>query len=235
MTSRFREVFSNRHVILPVIHVESDQQAVRNALVARDAGCDGVFLINHGVGHQTLINSYVAVKEVLEDFWVGINSLGREPAAVFSESQVDGLWTDNAGIDENSTTQPYADSVNRERELRHWNGLTFGGVAFKYQPEVTSVGRVARIAADYMDVVTTSGPGTGVAASVDKIRIMKEAIGEFPLAIASGITPENVGAYLPYSDCFLVATGISHDFTRLDPGRVAALVRQVRMTPSLHE
>lgn len=57
---------------------------------------------------------------------------------------------------------------------------------------------------------------------------MKAAVGDFPLAIASGITPENVGEYLPWCDCFLVATGISCSFEELDPERVRALVGRVR-------
>jgi len=79
-----------------------------------------------------------------------------------------------------------------------------------------------------MDVVTTSGPGTGEAASVSKIRAMKAALGDFPLAIASGITPENVGPYLGVADCFLVATGISADFSDFDPLRIRALMQIVR-------
>jgi predicted TIM-barrel enzyme len=79
-----------------------------------------------------------------------------------------------------------------------------------------------------MDVVTTSGPGTGQAAHVEKIRTMKAALGDFPLAIASGITPENVKDYLPFSDCYLVATGISDSFEELNPDRVRALVNTVQ-------
>nr|NIN71503.1 hypothetical protein [Gemmatimonadota bacterium]NIO31186.1 hypothetical protein [Gemmatimonadota bacterium] len=53
------------------------------------------------------------------------------------------------------------------------------------------------------------------------------AVGGFPLAIASGITPENVGDYLDVADCFLVATGISSSFTELDPVKVRSLIEQV--------
>ena len=56
---------------------------------------------------------------------------------------------------------------------------------------------------------------------------MKEAVGDFPLAIASGITPENVADYLDVADCFLVATGISRSFTELDPAKVRSLSEQV--------
>lgn len=37
-----------------------------------------------------------------------------------------------------------------------------------------------------------------------------------PIAIASGITPENVVEYLPFVDAYLVSTGISADFYNFD-------------------
>jgi predicted TIM-barrel enzyme len=141
---------------------------------------------------------------------------------------VSGLWTDSAGIWESESKQPYADKVISVRQKSGWAGLYFGGVAFKYQRPVADLAAAARIASRYMDVVTTSGPGTGQAADVEKIHAMKAALGDFPLAIASGITPENVSQYLPCSDCYLVATGISRSFEWLDRNRVQALVQKVR-------
>ena len=45
---RFRSHFpQSTPVVLPVIHVETADQARRNAALARQAGCAGVFLINH--------------------------------------------------------------------------------------------------------------------------------------------------------------------------------------------
>ena len=57
---------------------------------------------------------------------------------------------------------------------------------------------------------------------------MKAALGDVPLAIASGITPENVGCYLEIADCFLVATGISKSFVDLDAGLLQELVNTIR-------
>jgi predicted TIM-barrel enzyme len=79
-----------------------------------------------------------------------------------------------------------------------------------------------------MDVVNTSGPGTGRAAHREKIRAMKQAVGQFPLAVASGIIPENVTDYLEATDCFLVATGIAESFDEFDPDRVGELVSRIR-------
>lgn len=226
---RDRSIFKHRHVVLPVIHVVSEAQALRNARIARDAFADGVFLINHDMQWGELLRIHEVVDRAFPNWWVGVNCLDLPPADVFSKisGRVAGVWVDDAGVREDLPQQTEAAALARARAAAGKPALYFGGVAFKYQRPVADVGRAARIAAGYMDIVTTSGPGTGHAADVDKIRTMKAALGATPLAIASGITPENVGDYLPIADCFLVATGISKSFDELDPPRVRALVERV--------
>lgn len=233
----FRQVFATRHVVLPVVHVESAAQAHRNAAVARDAGADGVFLINHALPDADLLAIHDAVADAHPGWWTGVNCLGLSPELAFAvvSPKVRGVWADNAGIDEvqeGQPGQPAAERVAAVRRARGLGGLYFGGVAFKYQRAVTDLEAACRSAARYVDVVTTSGPGTGHAADLDKIRRMREALRDGPLAVASGITPENVGDYLPAVDCFLVATGISRTFTELDSARVRALVERVRASRS---
>jgi phosphoribosylanthranilate isomerase len=215
--------------VLPVIHVDSLEQAERNTGIAREAGADGAFLINHGMADEALLDIQAAVADTHTGWWVGVNCLGMSPEQVFGAvpRKVNGVWVDNAGIEEAQEHQPYADRVLAVRDSRVADCLYFGGVAFKYQRHVEDLEAACRVAARYMDVVTTSGPGTGHAAEVEKVRRMKRALGGTPLGIASGITPENVGDYLPHADCFLVATGISRSFTELDASRVRALVERV--------
>ena len=143
------------------------------------------------------------------------------------DPRVSGIWADNAGINEYETNQPAAEQFRQACQDHGWHGLYFGGVAFKYQREVKELEQAGRIAARYIDVVTTSGPGTGKSAPRAKIAALKHGLGESPLAIASGITPENVTDYLDLATCFLVATGISSSFTELDPARVKALIKAV--------
>ncbi len=228
---KFYEVFKTRPVVLPVIHVVDREQAIENILIAREGGSDGVFLINHEMTGKELFLVYELIISEFSDFWVGINCLGFGPGEIFGEVflrgllNLAGIWTDNAMIDEYSQDQLKAERINRLRELSGFNGLYFGGTAFKYQRKVYNIEKVAQIAAKYMDVVTTSGSATGQAADIEKIRRMKSAIGEKPLAIASGITPENVRDYLGISDCFLVATGIGKNFTTLDLNKLKMLMR----------
>ena len=228
--NRYRQVFPGRHTILPVIHVDSLEQALRNTQIAREAGSDGVFLINHGMTDKALREVHREVANSQPDWWIGVNCLGESPEQTFMavSNHVGGVWVDNAGINESQDTQPYANRVSATWQTYAPDCLYFGGVAFKYQRSVADLESACRLAGRYMDVVTTSGSGTGHAADTDKIRRMHVALNGTPLAIASGITPENVGDYLPHAESFLVATGISKSFTELDPARVRALVERVR-------
>lgn len=228
--SNFQTIFKNNKVLLPVIHVKTEGQMLRNAKITYDLGCDGVFLINHGISYKEMLAYYYSLLKQYPDWWIGVNCLDLYPASVFESipRTVSGVWVDNAMIEENSEEQKYAEIIQRSKEHSGWQGLYFGGVAFKYQRAVEELSKAARIAAQYMDVVTTSGPATGEAAERKKIIEMKEAIGDTPLAIASGVNPQNIETYLDYADCFLVATGISTDFWNLDEKLTENLLKKIR-------
>lgn len=222
---------SNRHMIYPVIHVESEGQAIRNTLVAKEAGCDGVFLINHSIDYTELLEIHAKVAKEFPDWWIGINCLGLNPEQMFKYAtpEMSGIWVDNAGIDERQEEQPVADAIQTAIENSDWSGTYFGGVAFKYQRPVEDLETACEIAKLYMEVVTTSGPGTAQAANVDKIERMHKALGEWPLlAIASGITFDNVTSYLDKANCFLVASGINKTWADLDPDLTKLLVDKIR-------
>lgn len=223
---KMNSVFPGDKVFLAVVHVEDEAQAVRNSKIAYEEGADGVFLINHSVSFVTLLHCYQKVRERFPGLWIGLNCLDCGMLAVeLIPRDVAGLWIDDAGIRERGELTNRAERFAADRKRSGWEGIYFGGVAFKYQREVADVAKVARLAIPFVDVITTSGAGTGKAPDVGKIEAMRSAIGTHPLAIASGITPENVKEYAPYADCFLVATGISSSHTELDPARVRAFAK----------
>ncbi len=201
-----------------VIHVSSDAQAVEQANIAFDNGAGGIFLIDHDRYASDLIETYERVRGEIcyENKWVGVNFLDQHPWMAFQLAStmvgLDAVWSDGyQGL------EPGVGQKNR--------CMTFVGSAFKYQRHPLDVAEEAKRVSELCDVVTTSGPGTGMAASIDKIRLMKGALGEKPLALASGVTVDNVGLFLPYVDCFLVATGISKSFHELDPEKVKAMAQ----------
>lgn len=213
----------------PVVHVKNLEQALQNVDICRAAEVDGIFLINHGIPARKLITIAHKVRELHPKMWIGINLLGTDD---FSESpvilpelpRIQGYWMDNPGLVEGSQTQTMTDYVVAMVREYQPGALLFGGVAFKYQPQPKDLAEMSKLAAKHIDVITTTGDATGVAASATKIRQMRQAIGSHPLAIASGIDLTNVRFTLPYNNWFMAATKISIDEFHLDP----ALVKQMR-------
>lgn len=227
--SNLKQIFALqiKPVFLPVIHVESAELAIVNAEIAFDNGADGIFLIGHGMPYSDLNPIYENVRKNFPDQWIGLNYLdrGRESLDIIPAS-ANALWADNSGIDDKDVSQSVI-AFNLERRNGPWKGLYFGGTAFKHQSIVKDVSLAAKNAVPYVDVITTSGPKTGEPPSVSKIRSMRQASWCHPLAIASGMNPENVSEYMPYVDCFMVSTGISASFSQLDPTKTLAFARQL--------
>jgi uncharacterized protein len=234
--NRIQEVFGCPRVLLPVIHPVNTDTAMESVRVAKEAGVRGIFLINQGMSTEQVLELVMVVRGQYPDLWVGVNLLGVRPARVLEwgldacEGRLDGIWADNANIEEDAAEQPMAQALLAERRAHGWNGLYFGGVAFKYQREIApaKLGRAAAVALPYMDVICTSGPGTGQAADPQKVIAMRAGLGDTgALALASGVAEANVASYLPYVDAYLVGTGIEHAFGVLDPARVAGLHRAI--------
>lgn len=229
-------------VVLPVIHVLDAEQAGANVEIAIRAGAAGVFLINHDFEKERLIPIIGAVRRAWPSLWLGVNFLavtGRDAFPVLGDLvrsgiAVDAYWADDARIDEcrAEDDQPEADEIEAARTASGWQGLYFGGTAFKKQRPVTpeDYPASATIAARHMDVVTTSGIATGEAADLAKIETFRRSVGDRPLGLASGITLDNAAAFAPLVDAFLVATGVNvpGDFYHLDPDRLAGLMTITR-------
>ena len=239
----FRRLFKTAGpAVLPVIHVRDAAQAVRNAGVAIEAGAQGVFLINHDFPREELVPILGEVRARFPSLWLGVNFLavtGRDAFPVLGRLQAEGVeidayWADDARIDERAATdgQIEAAAIAAAREESGWTGLYFGGTAFKKQRPVAPADHetAARTAAGWMDAVTTSGVATGRAADRVKIAAFRRGCGDAPLALASGVTPENAAGYAPDVDAMLVATGINHpgDFYELDPARLHRLLAVTR-------
>ncbi|MBP7848167.1 hypothetical protein KA013_03010 [Patescibacteria group bacterium] len=81
-------------------------------------------------------------------------------------------------------------------------------MAFKYQPkiEIQDLPHAIKIAKSYLDVITTSGSATGRAANPTEVKFMREFSGNHPLALASGVQPENIHDYIKDIDISIVGT-----------------------------
>jgi uncharacterized protein len=231
--NRIAQVFGRSPVLLPVVHPIGRAEALASLRVIHAAGAPGAFLIDQGMGEAEVLALVREARAQFPTLWLGVNLLSRQPADALitaldaCDGRIDGIWSDNAGVDERVQVQPVADEMVAARRQRGWDGLYFGGVAFKYQREVApgDLPAAAARATHYMDVICTSGPGTGQAADADKLRAMHEQLGDAALALASGVTAANAHAYVPYVDAFLVGTGIEARLGVIDERKLTELLR----------
>ncbi len=229
-------------VVLPVIHVQNTEQTNRNIRVAIEEGAQGVFLINHDFGVDKFLPIIKAARVGFPGLWLGVNFLAVSGKEAFPElarlqnedCHVDAYWADDARIDESSDEQSEAGEIADVKKQCGWQGMYFGGTAFKQQREVNPADHesAAAKATGFMHAVTTSGVATGHAADANKISDFRRGCGERALALASGVTPSNVHKYTQDVDAFLVATGINkaNDFYNIDAFKLRRLLQKCRLS-----
>lgn len=225
-------------IVLPVIHVLDTPRTLRNLAEVISAGAAGCFLINHDFEPERFLPIIAEARAAYPSLWMGINFLGVTGKTAFpmlGELTADGVavdayWADDACIDEHGLNTE-AHDIAHAYNVSGWTGMYFGGTCFKKQRQVAPefYADAAREACEFMDVVTTSGVATGHEADLCKIETFRDAIGEKPLALASGVTPENAAMYRDV-DCFMVATGINEDgnFYDIHPEKLTKLMQVTR-------
>lgn len=214
--------------VWPVLHVADAARrdlTWRNAQMVWEAGCPGVFLIHMQGDNEAALAEALWVRNTFPTLRVGVNLLGEQADQAMRRSLATGLqatWSDAPNV----SSQGIGPVAQHVRALLHAHPehTFFGSVAFKYQPAEPDAPAAARLASTLGMVATTSGPATGRAPDLAKLQSMRAALGRQPLAVASGITPENLpelGAHLTH---VLVATGISRSFYELAPARLRQLM-----------
>ena len=195
--------------IIPVIHTVDFKQVIYNANVCVGNGINKIFLIDHRITDDSIdkmINYIDYIKDMINpSMEIGVNflQLDTKDAMIKAEElKLDFLWADKSYISE--------DTIEQAQEILDYQKKVwyFGCVAFKYQKAEKNLKWVCEKACELMDVITTSGSGTGKSPSIDKIKLMRSYIGNKKLAIASGVNSENKKIFDEYADYYLVASSI---------------------------
>ena len=230
------EKLPNRRFFV-VIHTITNGllHALSEAVVSRQAGADGIFLIpDYAKGNKkaTTEDQFLyleKLKEKLPDFSVGVNFL------VAPESLVPRIYAIAPDL-----YQTDSSSDSRIERDRLPNTEFFLGLAFKYSKNVHLTGdalkehceKVSSIA----DVPTTSGDATGIEADMDKVREIRSYLPTSKrLGIASGVTEENVREYLKEGVTdFLVATSLIEGLNEADGSDVLSFSKVSKMAEIIH-
>jgi hypothetical protein len=215
-----------------VIHClpNEDKSTFQCAEIAAQAGCHGVFLIDHQPPEHriSLIDLAKATKARYPLLQVGVNHLDLPFTTSFlaiTDAGLDATWADNCGIRNgraSGTTAELSEFLSQEPHQ------FFGSVAFKGQIPDTDPAASACRALELGLIPTTSGPATGKAVDRSKLQRIREAIGHAArLALASGVSVDNIASYHGLVTDVLVNSSICvpGNDALLCPQRTATLVQ----------
>lgn len=200
--------------LIPVIHMININQVMTNVQTCVKNDVRKVFIINHEVDANSLLECAELVKKKYPTLWVGVNILG-EPAEdlILRNLNVDGIWCDE-------TIKP--------EFTRKYKGMLFGGLAFKYQPQPKDLKASCEESIKTTDVSTTSGVGTGREADITKIMDIRKYLGEHPMAIASGVNNDNISSYIGIVNYLLVASSITSRSEMIYEDKLIELLNKIR-------
>lgn len=214
-----------KKLFLVALHVKDYYQAIREAAkMLTPNGAHGVILVNNGLKisskkseYPSLFDTAMELKSKVGDkYLVGINPLdlrtAKEAIEILYETVdqygiwPDVLWTDTHPIVEKSSRVYIPESILFD--IKGMETAYYGSISFKGQPEPHDLETVALLGSRNFHTVVTSGPGTGQPADVEKIKKMSEIVGSDKLALASGVTTENLYQYFEYVNTFIVGTSL---------------------------
>ena len=216
----------------------------------RDGGVDGLIVENHGdipfakpaaLGPETAACMAVMTRAVRLEAGlpVGVNVLANGALQALAVAKAAGAafvrvnqWA-NAYVANEGIIEGPAGAAARYRAWLHARDVRiFADVHVKHGAHAIvadrSIGEMARDAEFFdADVAIATGQRTGDAASMDELRAIAEGCA-LPVAVGSGVTPDNVGDIFTVASCVIVASWLKADgvwWNPVDPDRLRTFMQ----------
>ncbi|HDJ96819.1 MAG TPA: BtpA/SgcQ family protein [Candidatus Aenigmarchaeota archaeon] len=217
-------------------------KALKDARALEKGGVNGIIVENeYDHPHTIFVNKAqvacltVVTKEVVDNvnLPVGVCVLRNDYEAAFSIAKATGcrfirldVFVDevktNAGI-----IKVNPDNVMKfKTKIKCKNILLLTDIQVKHasllkQKSIVESAKEAKIKGS--DAVIVSGKRTGIPPSVAKVKKVKNAVGEFPVLVGSGVNPENIEKFVNHADGFIVGTYFKRN-SYIDERKVKKLV-----------
>jgi Predicted TIM-barrel enzyme len=236
---KFNQLFKRGKAVMGMIHLKGEgredvlARAAREVHLLLDNGVDAVIIENYFGSPEDVAGVLERLQDELPDALYGVNVLdddalgfryAREYRAKFI--QLDSV----AGHLAPGEDALFGKNIAKWRA--ETDALVLGGVRFKYQPYNSgrSLEEDLAIGMRRCDAIVVTGDGTGEPTPMEKIREFRRIIGDFPLIVGAGITPDTCGEQLAMADGAIVGSYFKDthvDNGDVDPGHVKDFMRAV--------
>jgi len=218
----------------------------------RSGGVDGLIVENHGdipfakpdrLGPETAAGMAVMTRAVrlATGLPVGVNVLANAAIQALAVAKAAGAafvrvnqWA-NAYVANEGIIEGPAGEATRYRAWLHARDVKiFADIHVKHGAHAIAADRsipeMARDAEFFdADVAIATGQRTGDAARPEELRTIAAGT-SLPVAVGSGVTPDNVGDILAVADAVIVASWLKQDgvwWNKVDPDRLAVFMQAV--------
>lgn len=215
-----------RPKVFSSIDVLDRAQAVRNAELAFALGADGIFFSNsdHDDGLLSTIASQLKSSWPDKLLGAGYATLGPNRALQRSlHCQLDATWTTRMDV---TSQEASADAIEAAAILKaHRQHRLFAAVASPDHPAEPHP-EIAAVRAQELGMIPTTGnePEPG---PYNKLRTIRGAIGDAPLALANCSTPISLAALETLPSHLVVSTAAERGFQYFDPDLLRTCMSRV--------
>lgn len=215
MKKNIADTFGTYKPIIGMLHLkgESDHEILmqvdKEINLMLDNKVDCVLVENYfGTPEQAeMVLKYISEK--YPDICYGINllhddALAFELAGKYNAKfiQLDSV-SGHLGEEEDKKFEEFIENARK-----NCNAFVLGGVRFKYQPYKSGrrLDEDLAIGMKRCDAIVVTGDATGQETDLEKILSFRRIIGDFPLFVGAGMTPENAGEQLAIADGAVVGS-----------------------------
>lgn len=231
-TSLFWQLFPKKKPIIAMVHVFDGErqrqvgQALEDTERLQRGGVDGLLVENYDCGYFDANCATDEMAERLAEIAIEVKRYSKIPVGFnvlpndYWKSLSVALSTSGTFIQMDHITGDFngCEPVDHEEYLATRkccrDVAVFGGIHPKYY-ELTdptcSLAGCAEKAMSLADAVVVTGQVTGDPATLDDLRVAREAIGKHPLVIGSGLNVHNVASQLSIADGAIVGTAFKRD------------------------
>lgn len=213
--NKIKEIFGSEKPIIGMLHLKgsSDEEVMENARyemkLLLENKVDAVLVENYFGSPAQVEMLLKYLKENYGKIHYGVNLLHNDELAFELAEKYDAkfIQLDSvAGHLEIGEDIKFHEFITKAR--KKCKAFILGGVRFKYQPYKSGrpMEEDLKIGMSRCDAIVVTGDATGQETDLDKIKTFRRMIGNYPLFVGAGMTPENAAIQMEYVDGAIVGS-----------------------------
>jgi uncharacterized protein len=242
LNNHYRELFG-KLPIFGMIHLAGDtpvRRALQELSLFEEEGIDGAIVENYHGSIQNVIETLQEVQRSHHTIHIGVNILPNEFSRSLSLAQVYGaefVQLDHVAGTYTAGTLDF--SAYAIAKKKHADIIVLGGVWPKYYLPMqgSTLEEDVKTGMQRAEAIVVTGAGTGKETPFEKIRKFRELLGEHPLVIGAGLTPDNAYTQLCIADGAIVGSSLkegNNTNNPVDRQRVKAFMSVVKEARNLN-